>query len=80
MQGHAFANWSSRHWRLLKEEEEHLCGYPSDQQKAAGRYSQHDERPEMMILRLSAQWAFFFHGWRVALEIIAIGEGKLLEI
>ena len=21
-----------------------------------------DERPEMMIIRLSAQWAFFFHG------------------
>ena len=30
----------------------------------------------MMIIRLAAQWAFFFHGWRVALEIIAIGEAN----
>ena len=28
-------------WRLLKEEKERLCGYPDDQQEAAGRYSQH---------------------------------------
>src|SRR6476620_120156 len=44
------------------EDKQHLGCYPGDQQKAAGRYSQHDKRPEMMILRLPAQWAFFFHG------------------
>ena len=31
----------------------------------------------MMIIRLPAQRAFFFHGWRVALAIVAIAEGKL---
>ena len=33
----------------------------------------------MMILRLPAQGAFFFHGSRVALAIVAIVEGKLPE-
>jgi hypothetical protein len=45
----------------LKEEKESLCGCPNDQQKAAGRYSQHDERPEMMIIRLPAQCCW----WRL---------------
>jgi hypothetical protein len=54
-------NRVSRNRRLLKEENERLCGCPGHQQKTAGRHSQHDERPEMMILRLPAQWAFFFH-------------------
>ena len=36
------------------------AGNLGGQQKAAGRYSQHDERSEMMIIRLPAQWAFFF--------------------
>jgi hypothetical protein len=61
-QEHAFANRFSRDWRLLKKDKKSLRGYPNDQQEAASRYSQHDERPEMMILRLPAQWAFFFHG------------------
>jgi hypothetical protein len=64
----------------LKKKEECLCGYPGDQQKAAGRYSQDDERPEMMIIRLPAHWAFFFHYSRMALAIVAIAEGKLPEI
>ena len=34
---------------------------PGYQQKAVRRYSQHDERPEMMIFRLSAKRTFFFH-------------------
>jgi hypothetical protein len=34
----------------------------------------------MMILRLSAQGAFFFHSLAVALAIVAIAEGKLAEI
>ena len=59
--GHVLANWFSRDWSFLKKEEKRLRGYPDDQQEPAGRYSQHDERPEMMILRLSSQWAFFFH-------------------
>jgi hypothetical protein len=41
----------------LKEEKDRLCGYPSYQQKAAGRYSQYDERPEMMNISLPAQRA-----------------------
>jgi hypothetical protein len=45
---------------LLKKEKERLRGHPDDQQKGAGRHSQHDERPEMMIVRLPAQWAFFY--------------------
>jgi hypothetical protein len=36
----------------LEEEKERFCGYPDDQQKGAGSDSQHNERPEMMILRL----------------------------
>jgi hypothetical protein len=45
----------------LKKEEKRLRCYPGDQQKAAGRYSQHDERPEMMIIRLPAQCCW----WRL---------------
>ena len=30
-------------------------------QKGAGRHSEHQERAEMVIVRLPAQWAFFFH-------------------
>ena len=60
-QGHAFANRSSRRWRLLEEEKNRLCSSPGYEQKAAGRYSQHDKRPEMMIIGLSAQWAFLLH-------------------
>jgi choline dehydrogenase-like flavoprotein len=32
--------------------------------QAAGRYSQHGERPEMMIIRLPSQQTFFFHDGR----------------
>jgi hypothetical protein len=47
---------------LLKKDEKRLRGYLGDYQEGAGRHSQHDERPEMMILRLPAQWTFFFYG------------------
>ena len=53
-QGHVFANRFSRDGTLLEKEQECLRCYPGDQQKAAGRDSQHDERPEMMIIRLPA--------------------------
>ena len=36
--------------------------YPGDQEKGAGRDSEHQERAEMVILRPPAQFAFFFHG------------------
>jgi hypothetical protein len=60
-QGHAFANGFSRDWSLLEEDKKCLCGYPDDQEKGAGCHSQHGERPEMMIVTLSAQGASFFH-------------------
>ena len=34
---------------------------PDDQQESAGRDTEHDERPELMIIRLSAKRTFFFH-------------------
>ena len=46
----------------MKEEKDRLCGYPGYQQESAGCYSQHQERAEIVIFRLPAQWAFFFHG------------------
>jgi hypothetical protein len=60
-----FAAAISRDRSFLEEEKDRLCRHPGDQQKAAGRYSQHDERSEMMIIRLPAQWAFFFHRGRL---------------
>ena len=61
MQGHVSANRISRDRSFLKKENQRFRAYPGDQQKATGRDSQHNERREMMILRLPAQWAFFFH-------------------
>jgi hypothetical protein len=63
-QGHAFANRPSRDWRLLKEDKKRLCGDPNDQQEGRSSHCKHHERPEMMIVRLTAQWAFFFHATR----------------
>jgi hypothetical protein len=60
MQGHVFANRLSRDWRCL-EEKQRLGYHPGYQQEGAGRDSQHNERPEMMILRLSAQCCW----WRL---------------
>ena len=42
----------------MKKEKKRPRGYPDDQQKGAGRHSQHDERAEMMILRLLSQLEF----------------------
>jgi hypothetical protein len=44
----------------LEEEEERLRGHPEDPQESDRHDSQHYERPEMMILSLSVQGAFFF--------------------
>jgi hypothetical protein len=64
----------------LEEEKERLCGCPGYQQEGTGCYRQHDERPEMIIVRLPAQWAFFFHGFVVAsLRLSQFAEGKLAE-
>ena len=63
-QGHAFANRFSRNRRLLEEEKERLRGHPDDQQESDRHDSQHYERPEMMIIRLAAHRAFFFHATR----------------
>ena len=76
IQGHASANRFSRDWRLLKEEKDCLCGYPGDQQKAAGRYGQHDERPEMMIIRRPVQWTFSFQFWWVPWKAIHCGVSR----
>jgi hypothetical protein len=54
-QGHAFASRFSRDWSLLEEEKERLRGYPGYQQEGAGRDSEHQERAEMVIVRLPAQ-------------------------
>jgi hypothetical protein len=59
-QGHAFASLFSRHWSLLKEEKDCLCGYPGNQQESAGGDSKHQERAEIVIIGLPAQRAFFF--------------------
>jgi hypothetical protein len=58
----AFASHRSKDWSLLEEERGTLCGDPSHQQEGgASRHGQHYERPEMMIIRLAAQWTAFFH-------------------
>jgi hypothetical protein len=58
----AFANRVSRTGRCLEEEKDCLCGNPGSQQEGAGGDSEHQERTEIVILRLPAQGAFFFHG------------------
>jgi hypothetical protein len=46
----------------LKEEKKRLRGHPDDQQESRSSHCEHYyERPEMMIVRLPAQWVFFFH-------------------
>ena len=65
MRGHAFANRFSRDRRLLKKDKKRLRGNPDDQQESHSSHCEHYERPEMMIVRLPAQWAFFFH-WLAA--------------
>jgi hypothetical protein len=49
----------------LEEEKDCLCGYPGYQQEGANSDSQHDERPEMMIIRLSDAVGGFddAYGW-----------------
>ena len=61
-QGGAFANRSSRHRRLLEKDKQRFGSRPDHEPEGAGCDSQHNERPEMMILRLATQCAFFFHG------------------
>jgi hypothetical protein len=45
----------------LKEDKKRLRGYPDNEQENRSSHWKHCERPEMMIVRLPAQWAFFFH-------------------
>jgi hypothetical protein len=47
----------------LKEEKESLGCHPCDQQEGAGPDSQHNKRPEIMIVSLLAQRAFFFNSF-----------------
>ena len=49
----------------MEEEKDCLCGYPGYQQEGANSDSQHDERPEMMIIRLSDAVGGFddAYGW-----------------
>jgi hypothetical protein len=63
-QGRAFANRFSRDRRLLKKDKQRLGGHPDDPQESDRHDSQHYERPEMMIIRLAAHRAFFFHATR----------------
>ena len=60
-QGHAFANRFSRNWRLLEKDKQRLRGHPNDQQEGRRSHCERYKRPEMMIVRLPTQWAFFFH-------------------
>jgi hypothetical protein len=46
----------------LEKDKKRLCGHPNDEQEGRRSHCEHYERPEMMIVRLPAQWAFFFHG------------------
>jgi hypothetical protein len=62
-QGHAFANCFSRDWSLLEKDKKRFCGQPDDQQESRRSHCEHYERPEIMIINLPAQWAFFFHGF-----------------
>jgi hypothetical protein len=52
---------ASTNWRLLKEEEEPLCGNPCYQQKCACSHSQHDQRAEVVIVWLAAQRSARLH-------------------
>ena len=63
-QERAFASHHSRDGTLLKEDKEGLCGHPGDQQESDRDDAQHYERPEMMIIRLAAHRALFFHATR----------------
>ena len=64
-QGRASAIHRSRDWRFLKENEEGLRGHPGYDQEGTSRDSQHHERAEMMIVRLSAQRSSFSHSRRL---------------
>jgi len=48
----------------LKEDKKRLCGHPNDEQEGRRNHCEHYERPEMMIVRLAAHRAFFFHATR----------------
>ena len=50
MQGSCLRQSVLKDRSFVKEEKQRLCGYPDDQQDAAGRYTQHDERSELMII------------------------------
>jgi hypothetical protein len=60
----------------LEEEKESLGCHPCDKEEGAGRDSEHQERAEMVIFRLPAQWAFFFHrAWKMFAHSFAICAG-----
>jgi hypothetical protein len=44
----------------LEKEKQRFGGQPDDQQESRSSHCKHYERPEMMILSLSVQGAFFF--------------------
>jgi hypothetical protein len=44
-----------------EKDKKRLCGNPRDQQESARRYSQHQERAEMMIITPTAKRTSFFH-------------------
>jgi hypothetical protein len=51
--------WLSPDGRLLKEEEQTLCGNPGNEQEGAGCHSQRQDRAKNVIARLAAQWSAF---------------------
>ena len=64
-QGRASANRFSRNRSLLQKDKQRLSCRPDDQQESRRSHCEHYERPETMILSLSAQGASFVHTNRV---------------
>ena len=60
----------------MEKDKKSLHGYPDDKQEGAGRDSQYDERPEMIIVRLPAQWAFFWFIRKVSAKEEEAGRKK----
>ena len=54
-----------------------LRSHPYDQQECRKSHCEHYERPEMMIVRLPAQWAFFFHGLLRLPQLLKKARGDL---
>jgi hypothetical protein len=49
----------------LKKDKKRLRGHPNDQRECASRDAQHQERAEIVILKVSARWGFLSSacGW-----------------